>query len=423
MNWDNIFKTLEKYTQYKHYLLLFDQYKLPRKQSRDEMSKVLHEAVTDEGFIGSIMSETAMDEWLALHQKDGNNYSFVYNLQEKIQDGLLNNLYVSRNKYIKLRLWDINPHNESEDLNSVMPNLTDITLVGIHRNENAGTYTFSFVSPCEVTGSRADGSTRVFKKVFFSHCVFFDNSNDVKVIFNPTSNLQHVNGVRKERFDWTPIANMVFNKVQEYIGGVLIVAPNWIPQALYKFAEEATSHNNPKITAASFNAQEMIEEFAAEVLKQAGVDTINEPALISRLIQDIQISFESQLFEIYSVEEEKENSLTIFKQRSDGITHIISVESTEEGFKIGPAAQAARRSRQDGDIDLLGVNLKTNDRMYKFLVEQGTDAYLIRGTNTFIEEEVVNIVIRRLNEYRTKIQVAAERHIRSEEGTSFPEAK
>lgn len=407
MNWGNVEKILDKYTQYKHYQILFDKYKLPRKSSRDGMAKMLNEAVNDAGFLGSPIPEAALDEWLSLHQIDGNNYTFVYNLQEKIKSGLLHNIYVNRNDKVDLKLWDINPDNESEELSTVMPNLTDISLVGIHRNELNGTYTFSFVSPCEVTGSRIDGSSRLYKKIFFCHCVFFENTKDVKIIFNPTSNLQNVNGTKKDRYDWTPIASMFFDKVKEYIGEVHINAPRWIPQALYDFAEEATGHNNPKITAASFNAQEKIADFASSILKEAGIDTDLGTALSNKLMQDIQISFESQLMEVYSAEEEEqENSFTIFKQRSDGVTHIISVESTEEGL-AGHAAQAARRSRQDGDIDLLGVNLKQNERLHKFLVEQGTEAYLIRGTNTFIDEEVVNVVIRRLNEYRKKIQVAA----------------
>jgi hypothetical protein len=215
---------------------------------------------------------------------------------------------VNRNEFIELKVWDIDPENDSEDLSTVMPNLTDITLVGIHRNELSGTYIFSFVSPSEVTGSRADGSSRLYKKIFFCHCVLFENTNDVKIIFNPTSNLQNVNGVRKDRHDWTPIASMFFDKVKEYIGEVYIIAPRWIPQALYEFADEATSHNNPKITAASFNAQEKISKFASAILKEAGIDADLGPALANKLIQDIQISFESQLMEVYSTEEEQENS-------------------------------------------------------------------------------------------------------------------
>lgn len=404
INWVNVNKFLNKYTQYRHFTLLFNRYKLDKKQSREEMTKVLYEAVTDAGFLGSIIPPIAFDEWLVLHQIDGNNYSYVYYLENRINNETLASLYKDRLKHIELKLWDVNPDNESEDLSTVMPNLNEIKLIGIHRNNDLGTYTFSFVSPCIVTGSRIDKSSRLYKKMFFSHCVLFDNSNDMKIIFNPTSNLQNVNGVKKERFDWTPIASMVFSKVQEYIGKVYIKAPRWIPQALYQFAEEATGHNNPEITALSFNAENDIINFAEQILKAANIDTDNEPALLSRLVQDTQLSFEAQLMEVFAPVESSADSFTIFKQRSDGMTHIISVESTEEGFKSGSAAQAAKRSRQDGDIDLLGVNLKSNGRMYKFLVEQGSEAYLVRGTNTFIEEEVVNIVVRKLNEYREEIQ-------------------
>jgi len=367
------------------------------------MLKVLHTAVFQETLLGTDLPMRALEEWLSLHQIDGNNYTFVYNLQEDYDRTGLAELYMNREERIDLKLWDINPENDSEDLDKVMPNLDDIKLIGVHRNDEKGTYTISFVAPCEVTGSGFDGATRVYKKLFFTHCVFIDGSKDIKVIFNPTSNLLNVNGTKKgKNHDWTPIANMFFSKVKEYIGSVYIYAPNWIPRALYQFAEDVSFHHNDEITAASFNAEEKIEEFSEKLLNDANIDINKEPALLTRLIQDIQLSFEAQLLEIHGTNEE-ENKFTVFKQRSDGFTHVISVESTQEGL-LGSGAQAAKRSRQDGSIELLGINYKGNDRMYKFLVEQGTEAYLIRGTNTFIEEEVVDIVIGKLNEYREQIQ-------------------
>lgn len=421
--WTNAIKILDKYAQFKHYQLLFNRYKLPKKNSREEMKSTLKSTVTDPGFLGPLLTTDAFEDWLALHQIDGNNYTFVYNLEEGIPKERLTDLYVNKNSHIELNLYDIDPENESENLQEVMPNLNDIKLIGIHRNEILGTCVFSFVSPCAVNGNRPDGSTRVYKNLFFSHCVLFDQTNDMKIIFNPTSNLINVNGVRKNRFDWSPIAEMIFNKVREYIGDITLRAPLWIPEALYQFAEEATGHNNPLITEYSFNAEMSISEFAEKLLKNSDIDTDNEPALLSRFIQDIQISFESQLMEVYDPLNESQDSFTIYKQRSDGVSHIINVESTEEGFKNGSAAQAAKRSRQDGDIDLLGVNLKSNERNYKFLVEQGHDAYLIRGTNTFIEEEVVNIVIRKLNEYRKQIQSTTEHNRQDREGSDFSQAE
>jgi hypothetical protein len=51
------------------------------------------------------------------------------------------------------------------------------------------------------------------------------------------------------------------------------------------------------------------------------------------------------------------------------------------------------------------------------------DSYLIRGTNTFIKEEVVNDVIRKLNEYRKQIQSTAFHPDRSGEKTTVTSSK
>lgn len=403
MNWENINKFLEMYTQHKHYHILFDKYRIKKIASGRAMAKILFNAVNDKGVLFSAISPEAFYDWYTLHQIDGNNYTFVYNLNEKPGAELLKNIYDNRNSLIKLNLMDIDPDNESEDLDTVMPNLTDVCLVGIHKDEG-NKYTFSFVAPCVVNGKRLDGSTRSFKKIFFTHCVVSSDNYDCKVIFNPTANLEHVNGTTKtKRTDWSSIADMFFEILKTYIGDIKITAPLWIPKGLSRFVEEATRHNNPIITEHSFNLQDQIVNFASDLLGQAGLDPVKDHAMQMKLVQDIQVSFEAQLVEKYGVIQEETENFQIYRQRSDGLTHTIDVESRADSF-FGSAAQAAKRSRGDGEIDLLGINFKKEERVYKFLVEQGQDAYLVRGTNTFIEEEVVDIVIRRLNQYRDEIQ-------------------
>jgi hypothetical protein len=358
----------------------------------------------DEGLVGPILPNKVFEDWLTLHQIDGNNYSFVYYLEEKPEKELLQNLYHNRESLIKQKIWEFDIENYFENANDNINNLTDINLIGINKNEELGKYVFSFVAPCEVTGTKIDGTNKITKKLFFAHCVFQENSNDLKIVFNPTINLLHVNFIKKKsRWDWTPVSDMFFSHIMSIIGRHKIIAPKWIPHALYLMAEEATNHNNPKITELSFNAQDKIESFAAELLKDADVNTELDSALVQRLVQDIQQSFEAQLVEKYGVNEDEE-SFALFRQRSDGVTHTINVESRHDGIRSGSAAQAAKRSRIDGDLDLIGIIYRKDDRSYKFLVECASDAYLIRGTNTFIEEEVVNDVIRKLNEFRSQIQ-------------------
>ncbi|WP_199615577.1 hypothetical protein [Paenibacillus alkalitolerans] len=415
MNWDNINRLLDSYTQHKHYHIIFDKYRLPRKGSSKLMAETLYNAVNDKGVLYSIISREAFYDWLTYHQIDGNNYTFVYNLQEKPVEGLLKNLYDNREELIDIKLWEINCDNESEDLSSVMPNLDDIKLVNIHKQDMR--YVFSFIAPCLVNGKMEDGAQRLFKKIFFAHCVISSDNNDCKVIFNPTAHLVSVNNTQKDRrTDWSPIANMFFFRLKTYIGDIKIKAPLWIPEALSRFVEEATNHNNPVITQHSFNHQDKIYDFATELMKEVNLDPEKDQAILMKFVQDIQLSFEAQLIEKYGVIHENE-VFEIFRQRSDGVTHTIDVASREAGLRAGAAAQAAKRSRADSDIDLLGINYKREDRSYKFLVEQGADAYLVRGTNTFIEEEVVNIVIRKLNQYRDEIQNAAFSVDRSGEGT------
>jgi len=385
------------------------------------MAKVLYEAVNDKGVLFSTISQESFYNWLTYHQIDGNNYTFVYNFQEKPNEALLKNLFDNKENLLDIKLWQINPDNESEDLDQVMPNLQDVQLVNIHKEDLR--YVFSFVAPCIVTGKKQDSSQRLFKKIFFVHCVVSSDSDNCKVIFNPTANLMSVAGTQKEkRTDWTPVASLFFNRLKNHIGDIKIKAPLWIPEALSRFVEDATNHNNPIINEHSFKHQDTVYNFASELLKKVDIDPDTDQAILMKFVQDIQLSFEAQLIEKFGVVQEEED-FEIFRQRSDGITHTVDVASREAGLRAGAAAQAARRSRADSDIDLLGINFKKDERNYKFLVEQGADAYLVRGTNTFIEEEVVDIVIRRLDQYRDEIQDATWSIESSDPGVAVPSPK
>lgn len=406
LNWDNIFKILSEYTQQKHYYLLFDKYNLKKRSSRLDMALELQKSVKDTGMLGPVVSESTMEEWLSLHQIDGNNYTFVYNLNEIPDSKRLDYLYTHKNNLVNLRLSNVDVNQLAEDVLGLNNSgLDEIKLIGIHRDELKRKYIFSYVTSCLVNEPNEQADLQYYKKLFFCHCVLFVESKDCKVIFNPTSHLVHVNNVRKrKRHDWSPISNMFFENFKRLIGEkITTTPPEWIPYALYRLAEDATGHNNPIITSLSFGAQPAIEKFANQLLKEANIETEKEMALKNKFIQDIQLSFEMQLIEKYGFKQ-TEDEISIFKQRSDGVTHIISVESTYEGLKSGAAAEAARRSRKNSDIDLLGVILKHKGHIYKFLVEYYENAYLIRGTNTFVEEEVVNIVCNKLNEYKEQIQ-------------------
>lgn len=416
MNWDNIEKILRMYTQFKHYQILFDRYNLPKKGSGKEMFATLKEEVLNGGLLLPLISYENFQDWLAYHQIDGNNYSYVYYLKEKPSIALISNLILKQNELVKFNLWDVNIDAE---LGTIDKKFTGSELIKIHHDTERKRYIFSYIAPCLVTGRNKEGQTQIYKRIFFAHCVLYEESHYCKIVFNPTANLLEVDGIQKEnRTDWSPIANLFFNEVQKLIGKQLLNPPNWLPQALHKFAEEASDHNNPTIHAYSFRVEEEISNFARNLLLSADINVELNIALQTKLTQDIQQSFESQLVEKYGIQDEQ-NSFSLFKQRSDGIVHNIIVESAY-GLRKGVAAQAARRSRTDNDIDLLGVILSFRGKTYKFLVECGLDAYLIRGNNAFIEEEVVDLVIRKLNEYRDEIQSAVFNNKKDRTGDPIP---
>ncbi len=222
---------LKNYTQLRHFQILFDKYNLPKKSSRNDMIDYLQNEIEQPNLVGSLIPDELFEDWLALHQIDGNNYSFIYNLDNKPKRELLQNIYLNRDKHINHKLSEFNIDNTSDDIETVLPNLNKILLVGLHRNNEKGEYIFSYIAPCVITGTLLDGTKKLYKRIYFAHCVLFDDSNDLKIVINPTSNLLNVNGVSKQRYDWSPIATQFFNEFKKLVGKHTIIAPKWIPRA------------------------------------------------------------------------------------------------------------------------------------------------------------------------------------------------
>jgi len=96
-----------------------------------------------------------------------------------------------------------------------------------------------------------------------------------------------------------------------------------------------------------------------------------------------------------------------FRQRSDGVSHTIDVETRDIGLVTGSVLQTTRRTRQDADIDLLGIIYKAKeDQVVKWLVKAAPGAYSVHGNHTFLKGERIHVVIRRLNGYRPEISFA-----------------
>ena len=106
------------------------------------MLERLNEVLVDTGLLEPAIDLEEFAEWLSLHQIDGNNHTYVYNIENKPSLEFLQELHQEKENYIDMKLWEIDPDNKSEELYHVMENLDDIKLIGISRDEDRGNIYF-----------------------------------------------------------------------------------------------------------------------------------------------------------------------------------------------------------------------------------------------------------------------------------------
>ena len=319
MNNSNTTYVLDKFTQLKHYRKLFQSLGWGQKLTREGMKATLMEAIRTER-----VSKEDFADWFALHQIDGNNYSFVYNLSTKPNPEMLQIVFGRRSQLVK-PLWNFTVDPADADHGSV---LSDIVLIGIHRKEGRGRYIFSFVAP-SVVSKQHDSVIETVPQMFFAHAVLFDDSSDLKMVLNPTSRLESVNGKTiTGRQKWMKIADMFFFQLEALLDGTLeLTKPAWLPVALHRLADDFSGHDNPEISEKWLTASEKIRRLAKDLFSNIGLDSDVDIALFERFVQDVQGSLEAQLIEKYGAMTQGE--FGVFRQRSDGVSHIIDVESRE----------------------------------------------------------------------------------------------
>lgn len=382
---ENSLKFMNRYVQKKQLLKIINKWKVKNQTKLSDMYNEILNAVQL-----NIISIEEFRSWLSKNQIDGNNYHFVYDVNfQNITEELLHNTIVNFEK-ISTKLFDVN-----EEI------LKTTKLIYAFRKKHK--YVLSFIAPGQISQKvkKLDGTIR-FENIDILYPAFvefdFQNKN-VIVVLNPTSNLLHVDGKQKGKYhSFSPIADLYLEKCRDILGSFYVEKPRWITEALYSLAEEVSYHNNPEIEDRSIKMQEKIKEFAKDTLEESDITDI---ALIDSFASTIQDDFILALQEEFGVIK-ADTKYQVYSQKTDQATTSIALESKGRFLDAGNAGKIAKQSRQDSDLVTLGLEVNFSDeKKYRFSIEDGKDHILIKTNNIFTEEEVVQEdVLSKLRQYK-----------------------
>ncbi|MDA5107867.1 hypothetical protein O3V59_05820 [Brevibacillus thermoruber] len=381
---ENALNYMDRYIQKKHLLKIINKWKIKNRTRNRDMFDDIIRAVQF-----NLIPLDEFRSWLSQNQIDGNNYHFIYDVDFLgLKETDLEKLTENQNIYT-INILDINKDN-----------LEGIALVHVFKLENR--YVLSFLAKGQISKKKlvGDGTIKVeTENIVYPAFVEFDfNNNNVIVVLNPTANLVHVNGIQLGKYnDFSPIADEFLKETRKRIGTFYVKKPRWITYALHSLAEEATYHNNPEVESRSIQAQEIIEDFARQLLEQ---NDITDVALIDSFAAEIQSAFVMILQEQFQVIT-SDSSIGVFLQKTDQARTTIELEGKGQNLNIGTPGRIARQCRQDSDLKILGIDIKMPDEnRYRFKIEDGKDHILIRPNNNFTEEEVVQYVLSKLHKHK-----------------------
>lgn len=325
--------------------------------------------------------------WLSKLTMDGYNSYYIFNyknLDRKSSEKILSTLIVK----------DITLINKE--------NITKTELIYLDCGIDTNRVCMRFVSPSEKLNKINQNGiqmNQIEKSLYFTTVYIDFTLEQIIVSLHPISEVISVNGIEIPGRDYAKVAKGVLNDILSSIINFQIEnCDMWIYDSLVKFADEATSHNNPIVSQKCASFSEKIDIIINNLLSEAGVKNQSN---IQYMKEEVSILFENVMIEEHGIIE-CDDEYEVFAQDGDQVNSYVKVGTKTSSLKGGRTAAIAKSTRNNSDINLLGVKKKFGERIYRFLISvESKNYYVIRtDTSIFVKEEVIYDVIRKVRSYK-----------------------
>ncbi|MCM3704803.1 hypothetical protein M3205_03605 [Cytobacillus firmus] len=355
-------------------------------------------AVFRENIIHGLMMETIpfpdFLQWLSHVHLEGNNTFFVY---EPIEEKCLNKIEDLDKMYTKTKekitpLYDINKDH-----------LNEIKLVDVKKDGQKNQLIFTIAAPAQVQVKRVEsGQYELRKHVYLAYFIVDFDLRSIILLMHPTQGLASIYGeIRKREID--EVTWIILHYFTENILKFTLKEPEWIVSALAKISEEYFYHNNPIIEDKKENFSESLISELLLTLQEFDPTLKREDTLL-RLERGLESLYESELIVIHK-RIEKDLSFNIFLQQADRGATQFKANTRGKALGHAEAGEFIRLMWENGDIFNVGLIHIESGKEYPYIVKKTDKYYSFKKYNTSVtEKEVVDNVLRKLNEYKQNVE-------------------
>lgn len=331
------------------------------------------------------------NQWLSQVELEGNNTIFVYEAEESdfLDSYSVDSLYDSFKEKIT-PIYDVNARQLSDIV------LTDVTKFNV---ENQVLFTLAAPSRIQLKS----GSTLLAKDhVYLSYISVDFNSKSVVLYMHPTAGLLSVNGQLKRR-DIDDVTWILLKFFRDNILSFNLKEPEWIPEALVQISEEYFDHNNSVVTD---KKNIFVEDFLPSVLKSFKEfdPLVSREDSLLRLKRGIEKIYENEMVVIHG-RVEKDVNFHVFLQQADRGAIQFKADSRGKAISHADGGDFVKLMSEHSDLLNIGIVHNANEREYSYIVKKTEKYYSLKKYRTSgAEKEVVDDVLRKLNQYKIEIE-------------------
>jgi hypothetical protein len=329
---------------------------------------------------------------------EGNNTLFVYEPKDpKVFEQ--NPIETLLDKFkITEQLYNLDPQTFKNEMK----------IVNVFKPLNRNQVIFTIAAPSQIQVKNIDG-VELKKDIYLAYFIMDYDLKHFVLSMHPTEYLVSILGEPKKR-ELDTLTWLFLHNFRKQVVHFEVTKPDWIVDALCLITEEYFHHNNPTIVKKMEIYQDKVSSKVLRLLK-VYEESFKREDIELRLERAISTVIENELVEVYS-RKKKELPFDIFLQQSDkGVTEF-RANSKGKAFSHAEAAEIVRLMWEHGDIVSLGIIHKKKDneveRLYPYIASLKDKYYsLKRTTVASTDKEVVDDVLRKLNQYKQKVRPAS----------------
>ncbi|WP_215113394.1 hypothetical protein [Exiguobacterium sp. s63] len=367
--------------------ILQSEFNISKKRKSEESRKeILHGVM-----FGAIPFDFFI-EWLCHVELEGNNSVFIYEAEENdfLSNITIDELYEANQQNV-VPIYELNPNT-----------LNEITLVNVKKISSTEQLLLSFAAPAIIHNKKNQNSLEFKKHIYLAYIVVDFDMKTVNLYLHPTSGLYSICTIPKKR-ELDELAWLFMKYFTDNILKFTYKNPEWLHEALSQISSEYFAHNNPLIDLKVNSFLDNCMDEIIETVSFFDADVKKEDSLL-RIKSGIKNIYESELVDIHN-RIETNIKFHVFLQQSDRGATQYKANSRGKTFSYAESKDIIQKMSEHAELFNIGIVHFVEDKQFPYIVKKSEKYFSLKKyTTSGTEKEVIDDVLRKLNEYKHEIE-------------------